>query len=77
MTFRPSRRSRRSLRLSALTGDEALRAKVLAQVQPWLSGDKPLLGDRIQLTTVAGTMVFAELAKADGADGANTTSRRR
>ena len=59
-----------TLKLSALTGDEALRAKVLAQVQPWLSGEKPLLGDRIQLTTVAGTMVFAELATADGANAA-------
>ena len=59
-----------TLKLSALTGDKTLRAKVLAQVQPWLSGEKPLLGDRIQLTTVAGTMVFAELATADGANAA-------
>lgn len=55
-----------TLKLSALTGDEALRAKVLAQVQPWLAGEKPLFGERVQLTTVAGTMVFAELARADG-----------
>ena len=62
-----------TLKLSALTGDAALRAKVLAQVQPWLSGEKPLLGDRIQLTTVAGAMVFAELANTDGA---NAPARR-
>ena len=43
---------------------------MLAQVQPWLAGEKSLLGDRIQLTTVAGTMVFAELAKADPANAA-------
>ena len=42
-------------------------AKVLAQIQPWLAGEKPLLGERIQLTTVAGTMVFAELARAEDA----------
>jgi unsaturated rhamnogalacturonyl hydrolase len=59
-----------SLKLATVTGDAALRAKVLTQVQPWLSGEKPLLGDRIQLTTVAGTMVFAELAKADAANPA-------
>jgi unsaturated rhamnogalacturonyl hydrolase len=59
-----------TLTLSARLGDEALRAKVLAQVQPWLSGEKSLLGDRIQLTTVAGTMVFAEMANADGANAA-------
>jgi unsaturated rhamnogalacturonyl hydrolase len=60
----------KTLELSARTGDAALRAKVLGQIQPWLSGEKPLLGDRIQLTTVAGTMVFAELAKADPANAA-------
>jgi hypothetical protein len=63
----------KTLELSARTGDEALHAKVLAQVQPWLSGEKSLLGDRIQLTTVAGTLVFAELAKADPS---NTAARR-
>ncbi len=61
-----------TLRLSALTGDAALRTKVMAQVQPWLSGAKSLLGDRIQLTTVAGTMVFADIANADPA---NTAAR--
>jgi rhamnogalacturonyl hydrolase YesR len=45
----------------------------MAQVQPWLAGEKPLLGDRIQLTTVAGTMVFAELAKANAANTAART----
>ena len=55
----------KTLELSAQINDAALRTKVLGQIQPWLSGDKPLLGDRIQLTTVAGTMVFAALATAD------------
>jgi hypothetical protein len=59
-----------TLKLSTITGDQALRAKVLAQVQPWLAGEKSLLGDRIQMTTVAGTMVFADLAKADPANAA-------
>ena len=63
----------KTLELSARTADEALRAKVLAQVQPWLSGEKPLLGDRIQLTTVAGTLIFAELAKMDAANAAART----
>jgi unsaturated rhamnogalacturonyl hydrolase len=60
----------KTLELSARTGEAALQAKVLGQIQPWLSGEKPLLGDRIQLTTVAGTMVFAELARADPANAA-------
>ena len=72
-----------TLKLSALTGDAALRAKVMTQVQPWLSGEKSLLGDRIQLTTVAGTMVFAELGASDAAsrrlaiDGAEAALKQR
>jgi hypothetical protein len=63
----------KTLELAAQTGDAALPAKVLSQLQPWLSREKSLLGDRIQLTTVAGTMVFAELAKADPANAAART----
>jgi rhamnogalacturonyl hydrolase YesR len=57
-----------TLKLASLTGDESLRAKVLQQVQPWLGGEKPLFGDRVQLNAVAGTMVFAELAKSRDAN---------
>ncbi len=60
----------KTLELSASTGAPDLRAKVMAQLRPWLSGEKSLLGDRIQLTTVAGTLVFAELAKAEPANAA-------
>ena len=63
----------KTLELSTLQHDDTLRARVMAQIQPWVSGEKPLLGDRIQLTTVAGTMVFAELAKADAANAAART----
>jgi rhamnogalacturonyl hydrolase YesR len=70
ISYIPSLAWIKTLELSALTKSESLRAKVMAQVQPWLSGEKPLLGDRIQLTTVAGTMVFAEIARADPANAA-------
>jgi rhamnogalacturonyl hydrolase YesR len=60
-----------TLRLATLTGDDALRQKVMRQLQPWLTGEKKLFGERIQLTGVAGTMVFAELARAG-----NTAARR-
>lgn len=53
-----------TLRLAAITGDASLRDKVLEQTKPWLSGGRQLLGDRIQLTAVAGTMIFAEIAAA-------------
>jgi len=53
-----------TLRLAALTKDDSLRERVRQQIQPWMSGEKKLFGDRIQLTSVAGTMIFAELAMA-------------
>jgi unsaturated rhamnogalacturonyl hydrolase len=50
-----------TLRLASIVNDDALRAKVVEQTKPWTSGEKKLFGDRIQLTSVAGTMIFDEL----------------
>jgi unsaturated rhamnogalacturonyl hydrolase len=61
-----------TLRLSARDGNQALRKKVLDQIAPWLSGEKKMFGDRIQLTAVAGAMVFADLAKAGANEAAAT-----
>ncbi len=57
-----------ALRLAELDGDESLRGKVLDEVRPWLSGERPLLGDRISFAAVAGTMIFSELAQSPGGD---------
>ena len=57
-----------SLRLAALDGDASLRGKVLAEVRPWLSGERPLFGDRVSFAAVAGTMIFSELAQSAVAD---------
>jgi unsaturated rhamnogalacturonyl hydrolase len=54
-------------RLAPVVKDDSLREKVRRQIQPWMSGEKKLLGDRIQLTSVAGAMIFAELAAAGDA----------
>lgn len=59
-----------TLRLSAIIGDASLRQKVLDQTAPWLSGERKMFGDRIQLTAVAGAMVFAELSKAGAGEPA-------
>jgi hypothetical protein len=59
-----------TLRLSTISGDASLRQKVLGQVAPWISGEKKMFGDRIQLTAMAGAMVFAELGKIDGGEAA-------
>jgi unsaturated rhamnogalacturonyl hydrolase len=59
-----------TLRLSTISGDALLRQKVLDQTRPWVSGEKKMFGDRIQLTAVAGAMVFAELSKLDAGEAA-------
>ena len=59
-----------TLRLAELDGDASLRDRVLEDVGPWLSGDRPLFGDRISFAAIAGTMIFSELARSPGADGA-------
>lgn len=50
-----------TLKLAEVNGDQALTAKVRRQTEPWTSGRQPLFADRILLTSVAGTMVFADL----------------
>jgi hypothetical protein len=64
-----------TLRLGTMNGDASLKQKVLGQTAPWMSGEKKLFGDRIQLTAVAGAMVFAELSKMDGGGAAETLAR--
>ena len=57
-----------SLRFAALDRDPSLRDKVMAEVRPWLSGARPLFGDRISFAAVAGTMIFSEIAQSSGDD---------
>jgi len=59
-----------TLRLGVISGDTSLRQRVLDHTRPWLSGERKLFGDRIQLTAVAGAMVFADLSKAGGGEAA-------
>ena len=46
-----------------MTADTSLRERVLRQTEPWTSGAQPLFGDRILLTSIAGTLIFSELAR--------------
>ena len=61
MAYIPSVAWVHTLRLATLVRDPALIAKVLREVDPWLSGDQPLVGERISFASLAGTMVFSEL----------------
>jgi rhamnogalacturonyl hydrolase YesR len=52
-----------TLRLADATKDQTLQQKVVSETRPWLSGAQPLFGERIALTAVAGTFIYAELAQ--------------
>lgn len=63
VSYIPSVAWANTLRLADLTKDAALRQKVLSEVRPWLTRERPLFGDRIALTAVAGTLIYADLAQ--------------
>ena len=68
MAYIPSVAWAHTLRLASLVRDPTLRAKVLREVDPWLSGEQPIVGERISFAGLAGTMVFSELQRVDQVD---------
>jgi hypothetical protein len=64
ISYIPSVAWTNTLKLAQMTGDASLTAKVRAQTEPWTSGAQPLFPVRILLTSVAGTMVFADIGGA-------------
>jgi rhamnogalacturonyl hydrolase YesR len=70
VSYIPSVAWANTLRLADRIKDDALERKVMEQVRPWLSRERPLFGERIALTAVAGTMIYADLAQR-GEDAAN------
>ena len=63
VSYIPSVAWANTLRLADITKDDALRSKVSSDTLPWRSGERPLFGDRIALTAVAGTLIYADLAR--------------
>jgi unsaturated rhamnogalacturonyl hydrolase len=66
MSYIPSVAWTNMLRLAAITGEDEWRVKVRDQTSAWISGEKPPLGDQKLLTSIAGYMIFGEVAAADG-----------
>ncbi|MCY4638703.1 MAG: glycoside hydrolase family 88 protein [Acidobacteria bacterium] len=58
-----------TLRVAEMDDDGSLRGKVLEEVRPWLSGDRPPFGNRISFAALAGTMIFSQLVGLPGEDG--------
>jgi rhamnogalacturonyl hydrolase YesR len=63
VSYIPSVAWANTLRLADITKDDALRQKVLSEIRPWLVRERPLFGERIALTAVAGTFIYADLAQ--------------
>lgn len=63
VSYIPSTAWANTLRLADATKNDALRQKVLRETRPWTSGERPLFGERIAMTAVAGTLIYAELAR--------------
>ena len=80
ISYIPSVAWTNTLKLAAQTNDDSLARKVREQTLPWVTGAQPLFGNRIQLTAIAGTMVFAELggdALPRALEGAKLASARK
>jgi hypothetical protein len=76
ISYIPSIAWANTLALAPIAGDASLRTKVEQQTAPWRTEGKDLFGERIQLTSVAGTFVFGELGAADVvAKGVEAASR--
>lgn len=76
ISYIPSVAWANTLSLARITNDTSLRDKVEQQTAPWRAGGKDLFGDRIQLTSVAGTFAFADLGASDVvAKGVEAASR--
>ncbi len=58
-----------TFRVAEMDDDASLRDKVLEEVRPWLSGGRPLFGNRISFAALAGTMIFSRLTGLPGEDG--------
>jgi unsaturated rhamnogalacturonyl hydrolase len=76
ISYIPALAWERTLKLAAIDRDNSLSGKVRREVRPWMTGEKKLFGDRVQLTAVAGTLIFAELAAADALPPDERTAAR-
>lgn len=63
MSYIPALAWSGAMRLSTITGDPQFRDRARAQMNPFLSGEKPAIAERYLLTSLAGHQAFADLAR--------------
>jgi rhamnogalacturonyl hydrolase YesR len=66
MSYIPALAWSSTLRLAVLSGEEQLKEKPRADMQPFLSGSKRAIAEPYQLTSLAGHLAFADLGTIDG-----------
>jgi rhamnogalacturonyl hydrolase YesR len=75
MSYIPALAWSGAMRVSRITGEATYRERALAQMQPFLSGEKPALGKQPGLPAVAGHLALSDLAAAESHPGAAALAR--
>ncbi len=75
MSYIPALSWSGALRVSAITGDPQYRDLVVAQMAPFLSGEKPAIAEPFLLTSLAGHQAFFDLAELEGHPQADALAR--
>ncbi len=76
MSYIPALAWSGALRLSSMTGNAQWRDKAREQMRPFLTGEKPAIAERYQLTSLAGHLAFADVAEATGDRNAAALARK-
>jgi rhamnogalacturonyl hydrolase YesR len=76
MSYIPALSWSGALRVSRLTGDPQYRDRAVAQMTPFLTGEKPAIAEPFQLTSLAGHLAFFELAELEHDARADALARK-
>ncbi|MEZ5419143.1 MAG: glycoside hydrolase family 88 protein [Vicinamibacterales bacterium] len=76
MSYIPALSWSGALRLSALTGDRQYRDRAVAQMTPFLTGEKAAIAEPYLLTSLAGHQAFFDLAELEGNAAADALARK-
>lgn len=76
MSYIPALAWSGALELAQRTGEAGFRTKPLADMAPFLSGDKPAIAEPYLLTSLAGHLAFSDLGAMDGNAEASALARR-
>jgi unsaturated rhamnogalacturonyl hydrolase len=76
MSYIPALAWSGALQVSALTGDPQYRDRALAQMHPFLAGERPAITEPSLLTSLAGHQAFFDLAETGGTAQADALARK-